>query len=188
MDAFSGYHQIFVDPADKEKTTFICIAGVYNYKMMPFGLKNAGATYQRLMDQIFASQKGRNLEVYVDDSIVKSKKEENLIPDLNETFGNMRKHNMRLNPKKCIFWIKARKFLGFMVSQRGIYANPAKVQAVLDLAESKSKKDVMKLTGRMTSLSRFIAKAAKNPCRFLRCSVGIRISFGKTNRKRLSKN
>ena len=118
-----------MDPADKEKTTFICTTGVYNYKMMSFGLKNAGATYQRLMDQIFASQRGRNMEVYVDDSIVKSKKDENLIPDLKEIFRNIRKHNMRLNPKKCLFEIKAGKFLGFMVPQRGIDANPAKVQA-----------------------------------------------------------
>ena len=95
------------------------------------------------------------------DSIVKSKKEEDLIPDLRQTFENMRKHNMRLNPKKCVFEIRSGKFLGFMVSQRGIDANPAKVQAVLDLAEPKSKKDVMRLTGRMVTLSRFIAKLAE---------------------------
>ena len=75
-----------MDPSDKEKIAFICSAGVYNYKMMSFGLKNVGATYQRLMDQIFAGQRGRNLKVYVDDLIFKSKKEEDLIPDLKETF------------------------------------------------------------------------------------------------------
>ena len=95
--------------------------------MMSFGLKNVGATYQRLMDQIFAGQRGRNLKVYVDDLIFKSKKEEDLIPDLKETFENVRKHNMRLNPKTCVFGIRSRKFLGFMVSKRGIDANPAKV-------------------------------------------------------------
>ena len=117
-------------------------------------------------------QRGRNLEVYVDDSIVKSKKEENLIPNLKETFGNMRKHNMRLNPKKCIFGIKAGKFLGFMVSQRGIDANPTKVQAVVDLAEPKSKKDVIRLTGRMVALSKFIAKSPKNLCCFFKLLRG----------------
>ncbi|XP_056685557.1 uncharacterized protein [Spinacia oleracea] len=74
MDAFSGYHQIFMDSNDRAKTTFITSGGVYNYIMMPLGLKNAGATYQRLVDHVFADQKGRNVEVYVDDSIVKSKK------------------------------------------------------------------------------------------------------------------
>ena len=82
MDVFFGYHQIFMDAADKEKSAFICSAGVFNYKMMPFGLMNAGATYQRLMDKIFKNQRGRNLEVYVDDSIVKSKTEEEMIIDL----------------------------------------------------------------------------------------------------------
>lgn len=85
------------------------------------------------MDKIFSNQKGTNLEVHVDDSIVKSKKEEDLIYDFKETFENMRKHNMRLNPKKCVFGIRSGKFIGFMVSQRGIDENPAKVQAVLDL-------------------------------------------------------
>ena len=75
MGAFSGYHQIFMDPPDKKKTTFICSAGVFNYNMMPFGLMIVGATYQRVMDKIFKNQRGRNLEVYVDDSIVKSKTE-----------------------------------------------------------------------------------------------------------------
>ena len=165
-----------MDSCDKEKTTFICLVGVYNYKMISFSLKNAGATYQHLMDQIFANQRGRNLEVYVDDLIVKSKNEEDLNPDLKETFENMRKHNMRLNPKKSVFGIRFGKFLGFMVSQRGIDANLAKVQAVLDLVEPKSKKDVMRLTG-MATLSRFIAK-----------SMETKTSFGKMSRRKLSRN
>ena len=80
--------------------------------MMPFGLMNAGTTYQRLMDKIFKNQRGRNLEVYIDDSIVKSKTEEEMIVDLQETFDNMRKYKMKLNLKKCVFGIKSRKFLG----------------------------------------------------------------------------
>ena len=83
MDAFSGYHQIFIHPDDKAKTAFITSQGVYNYIMMPFGLKNAGATYQRLVDYVFADQKSRNMEVYVDDSIVKSKTDEDPLT----TFG-----------------------------------------------------------------------------------------------------
>ena len=129
-------------------------------------------------------QRGRNLEVYVDDSIVKSKKEENLIPNLKETFGNMRKHNMRLNPKKCIFGIKAGKFLGFMVSQRGIDANPAKVQAILKLAEPKSKKDVMRLTGTMTALSRFIAKSVEKSLPFFKVLRGNKNFFMEDEHKK----
>ena len=137
MDAFSGYHQNFMDPTDKEKTAFICSAGVFNYIMMPFGLKNTGATYQRLMDKIFKDQRGRNLEVYIDDSIVKSKTKEEMIVDLKETFSNMREYTMKLNPRKCVFGIKSGKFLGYLVSQRGIDANPEKVQAVIDLRNQK---------------------------------------------------
>ena len=140
MDTFSGYHHIFMDPSDKAKTAFICSVGVFNYKIMPFGLKNSGATYQRLVDQIFADQRDRCLEVYVDDSIVKSKRQEDIVPNLKETFGNMRKHNMRPNSEKCVFGIKSGKFLEFMVSQRGIDANPIKVHAVLDLAKPKSRR------------------------------------------------
>lgn len=107
LDAFSGYHQVFMHESNKKKTTFITNNGVYNYKMMPFGWKNAGATYQRLVDNVFQSQKGRNLEVYLDDSIVKSIKEQDHITDLQETFASLQKYNMKLNPKKCVFGVAA---------------------------------------------------------------------------------
>ena len=84
---------------------------------MPFGLKNARATYQRLMNRMFSHQIGRNVEVYVDDMLVKSKDEANHLDDLKETFGTLRKYNMKLNPAKCVFVVTSRKFLGFMVSQ-----------------------------------------------------------------------
>ncbi|XP_021740879.1 uncharacterized protein LOC110707181 [Chenopodium quinoa] len=160
MDAFSGYHQIFMHPDDRAKTAFVTSVGVYNYKMMPFGLKNAGATYQRLVDQVFAEQKGRNMEVYVDDSIVKSKEAKDHVADLAETFATLRKHQMKLNPKKYVFGVRSGKFLGFMVSKRGIDANPANVQAALDLPEPKTKRDIQRLMGRMAALSRFISKAS----------------------------
>ncbi|XP_056696908.1 uncharacterized protein [Spinacia oleracea] len=168
MDAFSGYHQVFMHPDDRAKTAFITSAGVFNYKMMPFGLKNAGATYQRLVDHVFADQKGRNVEVYVDDSIVKSIKEEDHVKDLAETFGNLRKYSMKLNPKKCVFGVKSGKFLGFMVSERGIDANPDKVQAALDLPEPKTKRDVQRLTGRLAALTRFISKASDKGAPFFK--------------------
>ena len=96
---------------------------------MSFSLKNAGATYQRLMNKIFSHQIGRNVQVYVDDMLVKSQLENDHLDDLKETFDTFRSYNMKLNPSKCIFGVTAGKFLGFMVSQRGIKVNPDKIQA-----------------------------------------------------------
>ena len=94
---------------------------------MPFGLKNAGATYHKLMNKMFAQQIGRNVQVYVDNMLVKSRKEEDHLEDLRETFDTLHSYNKKLNPGKCAFEVTARKFLGFMVSQRGIEANPNKI-------------------------------------------------------------
>lgn len=133
MDAFSGYNQIYMEETNQEKTAFITDQGLYCYKRMPFGLKNAGATYQRLVNRMFQSQIGRNVEVYVDDLLVKSVRANRHIEDLRETFWILRKYNMKLNPAKCAFGVSSGKFLGFMVSQRGIEANPEKVRAVLEM-------------------------------------------------------
>ncbi|KAL0462865.1 UNVERIFIED_CONTAM: hypothetical protein Slati_0174100 [Sesamum latifolium] len=100
---------------------------------MPFGLKNAGATYQRLVDKIFRPQIGRNVEVYVDDMLVKSKKAEEYVKDLEETFSVLRKYKLKLNPAKCAFGVQGGRFLGFMVTQRGIEANPLKIKAIMDM-------------------------------------------------------
>ena len=116
MDAFSGYNQIIMDPSDQEKTVFITKEGLYCYKVMPFRLKNAGATYQRLVNKIFDEKIGRSMEVYVDDVLVKSPTIEQHIKDLADTFASLRLYNMRLNPEKCTFGVEAGKFLGFMIS------------------------------------------------------------------------
>ena len=118
MDAFSGYNQIRMDEADQEKTSFVTSQGLFCYKVMPFGLKNAGATYQRLVNHMFRPQIGRNVKVYVDDMLVKSQDEEIHPDDLQETFDTLRQYNMKLNPNKCAFRVSSGKFLGFMVSQR----------------------------------------------------------------------
>ncbi|XP_075675210.1 uncharacterized protein LOC142644504 [Castanea sativa] len=120
---------------------------------------NAGATYQRLVNKMFGKQIGRNMEVYVDDMLVKSKKELAHLDDLEETFNTLRRYQMKLNPSKCVFGVVSGKFLGFMVSQRGIEANPEKVQAILDMTSPKSVKDVQKLIGRIAALNRFVSKA-----------------------------
>ncbi|KAL0454708.1 UNVERIFIED_CONTAM: hypothetical protein Slati_0810000 [Sesamum latifolium] len=116
MDASQGYHQIMLAPEDQKKVSFITSEGTFCYLAMPFGLKNAGATYQRLVDKIFRPQIGRNVEVYVDDMLVKSKKAEEHVKDLEETFSILRKYKLKLNPAKCAFGVQGGRFLGFIVT------------------------------------------------------------------------
>ena len=101
---------------EQEKTAFITSQGLYCYKVMPFGLKNTGATYQRMVNKMFNQQIGKNMEVYVDDMLVKSKEELAHLGDLEETFATLKKDQMRLNPSKCVFGVASGKFLGFTVS------------------------------------------------------------------------
>ncbi|PKA64913.1 RNA-directed DNA polymerase like [Apostasia shenzhenica] len=103
LDAFSGYHQIWMAKEDEEKTAFITDYGTYCYKVMPFGLKNAGATYQRMINAVFKNQRGRNLEAYVDNILVKSKTLTEHLGDLRETLNTLRRYNLKLNPAKCTF-------------------------------------------------------------------------------------
>ena len=142
MDTFSRYNKIKMVEEDQEKTTFITSQGLYYYKVMPFGLKNAGTTYQRIVNKMFSKQIGRNMEVYVDDMLVKSKEELAHLDNLKETFVTLRQYQMKLNPSKCAFGVTSEKFLGFVVSQRGIEGNPKKVQAILNMASSKTVKEV----------------------------------------------
>ncbi|GJU17982.1 reverse transcriptase domain-containing protein [Tanacetum coccineum] len=128
---------------------------------MPFGLKNAGATYQRLVDKAFQKQIGRNLEVYVDDLVIKSRTEHEIIRDIEETFKTLREINMKLNRKKCAFGIEEGMFLGYKVNTQGIKVCLDKVDAVLALPSPKCLKDVQKLNGKLASLNRFLAKSTK---------------------------
>ena len=136
--------------------------------MMSFGLKNAGATYQRLMNKMFTHQLGRNVQVFVDDMLVKSVRENDHLSDLQETFNTLRSYNMKLNPSKCMFGVTARKFLGFMVSQRGIEVNPEKVRAILELEPSRTVKAVQSLNGKVAALNRFVSKATDKCFPFFR--------------------
>ncbi|XP_057418257.1 uncharacterized protein LOC130712437 [Lotus japonicus] len=136
---------------------------------MPFGLKNAGATYQRLMDRVFEKQVGGNMEIYVDDMVVKSEEMGGHCMDLAEAFGEIRKHNMRLNPEKCSFGIQSGKFLGFMITRRGIEVNPDKCKAILEMQSPTSVKEVQKLTGRIAALSRFLPCSGSKAAPFFQC-------------------
>ncbi|RDX96123.1 hypothetical protein CR513_21252, partial [Mucuna pruriens] len=142
MDAYSGYNQIRMHPADEEKTAFIIEAGAFCYKVMPFGLKNVGATYKRLMDKVFKEIIGKDMEVYVDDMVVKSSKAETHYHTLERVFTILRKNQLRLNPEKCSFGVRADKFLGFMLTERGIEANPDKCQAIINMRSPQNVKEV----------------------------------------------
>jgi len=161
LDAYSGYNQIPMYPPDKEKTTFITEEANFYYEVMPFGLKNVGATNQRLMDKVFRHLIGRCMEVYVDDMVVMSDSLDQNVKDLDEVLATVRKYNMRLNPEKCVFGVASGKFLGFMLTHRGIEANPDKCQAVVDMRSPANIKEIQRLVGRLIALSRFMPNLAE---------------------------
>ncbi|KAM1625002.1 hypothetical protein ACFX2K_023133 [Malus domestica] len=172
MDAYSGYNQILMNPSDQEHTAFTTDRGLYCYKVMLFGLKNAGATYQRLVNSMFTEQIGKSMEVYVDDMLVKSKHADQHITNLSETFTILKRYRMRLNPKKCAFGVGSGKFLGFMISQRGIEANPEKIKTIIDMKEPVTSKDIQSLTGKVAALTRFISKATDRCAPFFKALKG----------------
>jgi hypothetical protein len=158
LDAYLGYHQIKMKESDQLATSFVTPYGTYCYATMPFGLKNTGATYQHTMQKCLADQIGRNIHAYVDDITVMSKKQDDLIADLQETFNNLRKYNMMLNPTKCVFRVPAGQLLGFIVSHRGIEVSPEKIKAILEISRPNDLKDVQRLTGYMAAVSRLISR------------------------------
>lgn len=124
---------------------------------MPFGLKNARATYQRLVNCMFTDQIGKTMEVYIDDLVVKSVRKKHHLMYLAQTFDILRQYKMKLNPNKCNFSVESRKFLEHMVSRRGVEANPTKIKVVLNMSAPCSIKEVQRLTGRLAALNRFIS-------------------------------
>jgi hypothetical protein len=135
LDTYSGYNQIKLKAEDEEKTTFITPYGVYCYQVMPFRLKNVGATYQRMMQNRLGNQIGRNVQVYIDDVVITTREEATLISDLRETFDNLDRYKLKLNPTKCSFGVPAGQLLRLLVSARGIEANLEKIQAILTMAK-----------------------------------------------------
>ena len=164
LDAFQGYHQIPLATDDQEKIAFITPVGNYHYKVMPFGLKNAGSTYQRMMTKMFELQLGKNVEVYIDDMVVKSKLVSEHLADLTNIFEILREHKLRLNASKCFFGVGLRKFLGYMVTRRGIEVNPDQIKAINSLQPPRNPKEVQRLTRMMAALNRFISRSAER-CR-----------------------
>uniref|UniRef100_A0A2N9HWZ7 Uncharacterized protein n=1 Tax=Fagus sylvatica TaxID=28930 RepID=A0A2N9HWZ7_FAGSY len=147
LDAFQGYHQIPMAHSDQEKTAFITPKGVYCYRVMPFGLKNAGATYQRMVTGMFGHLIGNTVEAYIDDMLIKSKKKTSHVEDLREVLEILRATKLRLNATKCLFGVSSGKFLGHMISYNGVEANPDQISALLSLQPPKDAKQVQRLTG-----------------------------------------
>jgi hypothetical protein len=168
LDCYSGYHQIALKKEDQIKTSFITPYGTYAYKTMSFGLKNARATYQRAIQMCFADQLHRNVEAYVDDVVIKTRESSDLIADLEETFSSLRRFRWKLNPTKCVFGVPSGKLLGFIISNRGIEANPVKIMAITDMGAPAIIKDVQKLTGCMAALNRFISRLGERGLPFFK--------------------
>ena len=140
-----------MDPSDQEKTSFVIGQGTYCYQVMPFGLKNVGATYQRLVNKMFQKQIGASMEVYIDEMLVKSVKAELHVAHLAKSFHVLKNYNMKLNPTKCAFGVSAGKSLGFIVNSRGIETNPDKIKAVLEMQPPSNTKEFQRLTERIAA-------------------------------------
>ena len=149
-----------MDPDDQEKTLSVMGQGTYCYRVMPFELKNTGATYQRLVNRMFHKQIGTSMEVYIEDMLVKSIAAELHIAHLTEAFQILKEYNMKLNQAKCAFGVSAGKFLGFIVNNRGIEANPDKIKVVLGMPPPSNIKEVQCLTRRIAPLSHFVSRAS----------------------------
>ncbi|XP_026419399.1 uncharacterized protein LOC113315320 [Papaver somniferum] len=145
---------------DQERTAFVTDRGVYCYTVMSFGLKNAGATYQHLVDHMFKDMIGKSMEVYIDDMVVKSEQKESHFLDLQKTFDILRQYRMKLNPAKCSFGMSSGKFLGYLMTHRGIEANPEKIRAIREMPSPRTKKEVQKLAGRLAALNHFISRSS----------------------------
>ncbi|KAI5316275.1 hypothetical protein L3X38_045451 [Prunus dulcis] len=162
MDGNAGYNQIMMAEQDIHKTAFMCPGhiGAFEYTVMPFGLRNAGATYQRAMNSIFHDMIGHSLEVYIDDVVIKSPEEENHISSLRKAFLRMRQHKLKMNPKKCVFGVQAGNFLGFLVHQRGIEIDKNKAKSIMEALPPRNKKELQSLLGKINFLRRFISNSA----------------------------
>ncbi|KAK4848380.1 hypothetical protein QYF36_012250 [Acer negundo] len=157
MDAYSGYNQILMHPDDQEKTAFVTERGTFYYKVMSFGLKNTGATYQRLVNKMFTKMFGTTMEVYIDVMLVAQQH----IDHLRQLFDVLDKYGLKLNPTKCSFGVSSGKFLGYLVTHRGVEANPNQIRSIERIESPRCIKDVQKLTGHVAALNRFISKSSE---------------------------
>ena len=158
LDTYYDYNQIPMNPDDRIHTVFITEKGLFCYRMMLFGLNNAGAIYQRLMTKMFTKQLGRIIEVYINDMVIKSRETDQHLRDIEECFQVLRYYKMWLNPAKCAFGVSSGQFLGHIVTKCGIEANPTQLESISSLDTPKYVRDVHRLTRKIASLSMFISR------------------------------
>ena len=159
MDGLSYYNQILITIEDIPKTVFRCPGSIrtFEWLVMPFGLKNVSATYQRAMNVIFHDMLGHHMEIYIDDIVVKSKRANKHVDHLRKSFERMRHHQLKLNPLKYVFKVRSRNFLGFLVHQRGIKADLNKTKSIASANAPQNKKELQKFLGQVNYLRRFIS-------------------------------
>ncbi|KAG9458214.1 hypothetical protein H6P81_002722 [Aristolochia fimbriata] len=157
MDGSSGYNQIRMDPKDEEFTAFCTPKGIFCYKVMPFGLKNAGSTYQRAMQNIFDDFLHKRVECYVDDLVVKTKQRADHLLDLRAVFERLRRFQLKMNPLKCAFGVSSGKFLGFLVHHRGTEIDQSKIGAIQKMLEPSNVSELKSFQGHLAYIRRFIS-------------------------------
>ncbi|KAG9458523.1 hypothetical protein H6P81_003031 [Aristolochia fimbriata] len=168
MDGSSDYNQIRMDPKDEELTAFCTPKGIFCYKVMPFGLKNAGATYQRAMQNIFDDFLHKRVECYVDDLVVKTKQRADHLLDLRAVFERLRRFQLKMNPLKCAFGVTSGKFLGFIVHHRGIKIDQSKIDAIQKMPEPRNVFELKSFQGHLAYIRRFFSNLARRCQRFSR--------------------
>ena len=161
MDGFSGYNQVAVLPEDHKKTSFTTPWGTFMYARMPFGLINAGATFQRAMDITFVGEQDKFLAVYLDDITVFSKDDAEHIEHLRGTFEKCRRYGLALNPQKFLFALEEGKILGHIVTKYGVRIDPKRVEVINSIPLPRNKKEVQVFLGRINFLRRFIPNYAE---------------------------
>ncbi len=160
LDLFSGFHQIPLDPETKHKTAFVTHQGQYQFTSMPFGLKNAPATFQMAMSEVFRGMNWKNMLVYIDDLILFSNSYEKHMSELKDVFDRLRHYNLKLQPAKCKFGARSVTYLGNIISKHGIAVDPAKTKAMSTFPVPKNQKDVRSFLGLANFNRRFIKNFA----------------------------
>jgi hypothetical protein len=172
IDAYSGFHQIKMAEDDRKHTSFITVDGLYCYIVMPYGLLNALPIFARAMNITLGDLVREIVEVYVDNIVVKTRESNSLLENLAQVFDMLRATSTKLNPEKCVFGVSAGKLLGFLVSHRGIEANPDKARAIEAIRPPARLKDVQMFTGSLAALSRFISRLAERALPFFKLMRG----------------
>jgi hypothetical protein len=168
MDGNAGYNQIFMAVEDVAKTAFRCPGhiGLFEWIVMTFGLKNAGATYQRAMNYIFHELIGKIVEIYIDDVVIKSLDHESHLADVRKTLECTRKHGLKMNPNKCAFGVSAGEFLGFLVHEGGIEVDKRSMKAIDEVVPPANLKELQSLLGKINFVRRFISNLSQKVLSF----------------------